>query len=738
MAREERMPPRRAGSALPRVSALHILTLVSLAVAHPLYDVLRHENHAPFFIAHQSSAVDIWLFVFFLSLVLPAVLFAPLWLLSLVLPGLARGLYALLLLVLFSAFFMPIPAKLLPGAGDLSIVLALAAGAIATLLYLVADRARTFVTFMSVGIVVSPLLFLSSASMKPFLAAPADGDFGVIPASDSRPDVVVIIFDELPLTSLLDGDREIDEGRYPNFQRLAATSTWYRNTTSVHYSTSGALSSLLVGGDFEKYRRRVHGNAPPPGGAVDRARVPSSLFSMLETDWRAFSIEPMTKLARETEDARAYVPPLSRRMRDLVVDSSILYGHLVAPGPVRSELPVIEGQWRDFLGAGSEPPKSVDWPYADLYEKSSGAKRFIDLLERRNAPSFYFLHLLLPHFPFLFNERGQIHFNKFRFMTMRLREATGSNGWPDETTANLAYQAHLLQLGFTDLLLGRILDRLEELDLFEESLVVVAADHGISFYWDSVGLPADKLARVQASDTLLVPLLIKLPGQVSGIISDRPVQTIDIVPTLADILEMEIDWEIDGVSALDDDPPARERFAYLPRRMTVESIVEPDHLSLKRKLELFGTRELDGIYRMGPRGGLVGRRVSSFPASISTATIKLNDPGLHRSDPKSSRLAAYVEGQIESLPENIGPRGLTIAVAIDGVIRSTTRTTSAAISTLTAEDTMTSGDDEGVYFLARVPPESFTGERNAITIHAVMEDDHGRPTALIQFTGRER
>ena len=55
-----------------RISILHIMTLFTLAVAHPLYDVLGHGDHLPFFIAHQSRALDIWLFVLFLSFVLPA------------------------------------------------------------------------------------------------------------------------------------------------------------------------------------------------------------------------------------------------------------------------------------------------------------------------------------------------------------------------------------------------------------------------------------------------------------------------------------------------------------------------------------------------------------------------------------------------------------------------------------------------------------------------------------------
>ena len=76
---------------LPRISVLHTMTLFTLATAHPLYEVLGHENHAPFFIVHQLRTIDMWLFVLILSFLLPVALYLALWLVNLILPRLARG-----------------------------------------------------------------------------------------------------------------------------------------------------------------------------------------------------------------------------------------------------------------------------------------------------------------------------------------------------------------------------------------------------------------------------------------------------------------------------------------------------------------------------------------------------------------------------------------------------------------------------------------------------------------------
>ncbi len=740
---EEPIALQTAGFSLSRITALHIMTLFTLAVAHPLYAVLGHADHLPFFIARQSRAIDLWLFVLFLSFLLPSALCLVLWLVKLLSPKLARGFYALLVALLLFATFLPIPERLGTETGSLTVALALVAAAIGTVVYVFSDWARTFVSFMSVAIVLSPLVFFSSASAKSFLSTPQARDYKLIPGATRLPNVVMIIFDELPLTSLLDEKQQIDAVRYPNFHRLAETATWYRNTTSIHFSTTHAVTSLLVGGEYQTYLKNVHRSGAPSSGSIDRERVPSSLFSLLESNYRVFAIELMTKLAPESEEASEYVPPLPERMRELAVDSSIVYGHIVTPMPFRRILPTMEGQWRAFLGGGSDPSSESSWPYVDSYKRLSSVKQFIDLLQKRNEPSFYFLHSLLPHFPFAYNERGQLHVSKFSFMTMHFREATGFNDWPDETTANLAYQAHLLQLSFTDLLLGIILDRLLELELFEDSLLIVTSDHGTSFYWDSAGLPPNRLAQVQASGTMNVPLMIKLPGQRKGRISDRLVQTIDIVPTIADVLQMKIPWEIGGVSALESTRPKPEKFAYLPGYMSFGSVVDPDNLSLKRKIELFGTHSLDGIYRSGPHKEMLGRSVTSFPSSNSTATIKLHDPERYRAvDPTGPRVPAYVEGQIENLPEDLEKSQLTIAVAVNGVIKGTTKTTRVAISSLRPqnrgqpqkESATITPDDGKVHFLVRVPPESFVKGKNEITVHAVFQTTQGEPPSLMDFS----
>ena len=50
--------------------------------------------------------------------------------------------------------------------------------------------------------------------------------------------------------------------------------------------------------------------------------------------------------------------------------------------------------------------------------------------------------------------------------------------------------------------------------------------------------------RENVSDVAWVPFFIKSPGQRAGHDSDEPVQLVDVLPTIADILDVHIPWRV--------------------------------------------------------------------------------------------------------------------------------------------------------------------------------------------------
>src|SRR5213075_2841412 len=106
---------------------------------------------------------------------------------------------------------------------------------------------------------------------------------------------------------------------------------------------------------------------------------------------------------------------------------------------------------------------------------------------------------------------------------------------------------HLLQTGFTDRLLGQVLARLHKTGLWDKALIVVTADHGISFRGGDL---RRRPSSTNLAELAFTPLFVKLPGLQRERVVNRHVVTVDILPTIADALGITIPWKTEGRSAL--------------------------------------------------------------------------------------------------------------------------------------------------------------------------------------------
>ena len=98
--------------------------------------------------------------------------------------------------------------------------------------------------------------------------------------------------------------------------------------------------------------------------------------------------------------------------------------------------------------------------------------------------------------------------------------------------ADALHQRHLLQVGFVDTLVGRLVARLRELGIYDRTLLIVTADHGASY---REGMPRRNATERNLADIVRVPLFIKRPGQKAGAVVDGVAESVDILPTIADV-----------------------------------------------------------------------------------------------------------------------------------------------------------------------------------------------------------
>ncbi|MFQ5524298.1 MAG: sulfatase-like hydrolase/transferase, partial [Acidimicrobiia bacterium] len=385
------------------------------------------------------------------------------------------------------------------------------------------------------------ILFVSTSASARLIWADSEpvAPSGVAVANPAP--LVLITLDEFPVASIMDPDGTINGALFPNFARLANQGTWYRNALSNSIATTQSVPAILTG----RMGRKELGPS-----AVD---YPENLFTLLNGAYEMHVVEWVTELCPQVvcPDFAGRAPA---RLASLLLDAGVVYGHLTLPPTARERLPSIDNAWKGFLGqarvpdvvGGVEVPGLPVPPAGQRSPWVGYLQRTINGIDRDAPATLHFVHLQAPHVPWSINPSGT-HYERPEEYTEV--EGVVNGHWVDEPDpALLGFQRHLYQLGFVDTMLGRLMDRLEEERLWDGAMVIVVADHGASFV---PGQHRRWPYEDNRDDLYRVPLFVKYPGEESGEVVNSPAFTIDIVPTIVDVLGVETDWEFDGISLLD-------------------------------------------------------------------------------------------------------------------------------------------------------------------------------------------
>ena len=679
--------------------SLHLFILFNLAIAQPLFDLLARS--APFFVAERSQPLDIILLVLLLTILMPSLFVVLEVMAGLLSQRLRNGLHTLFVAALLTVIALPafkrvddVPGiAVMAGAGLMGIL-----GAAA---YLRLDPVRQFLTFASIGLVVIPANFLLDSDISKIVFPNENSEEAVISVNSTIP-VVMVVFDELPVTSLMDENRQIDRIRYPNFANLADDAYWFRNATTVADMSYLAIPAILTG------------RIPNELGSPTLKDHPNNLFTLLGNSYEMRVFEGYTNLCPPklcSDSARA--PALADRMLSMLVDVELIYLHIVLPVEMTTRLPPIDSSWHDFI----EPTWKEDQQSSDRAQGkphytsfSRFVARFVDSIEYSDDPRLYFIHIRLPHVPWKYLPNGK------SIIPGDIRDADGpingligggmSGRWDsDDWLIAQEFQRHLLQLGFADKLLGDAIGRLETVGLYERSLVIVAGDHGASF---RAGEFRRRLSSNNLPDILPVPVIVKLPHQDRGVVSDRNVQTVDILPTIAEVLDVALPWSVDGRSLFDTSIPDRTELTVFDRkagRLIVAPVGVDMYETLDRKLRIFGSGErVDGLYRIGRYSRLVGQEAGNYPIDYAPdVRVWLDGGDLWQDvDLESEFVPARITGQVDTNTD--ARENLNLAVAINGTIQAVTRT-------------FVRGQD--IWFSAIVPERSFRNGYNSVELFVV-------------------
>jgi hypothetical protein len=663
--------------------------LSAFALAQPLLDILG--RNPAFFSVRRSSSASIVLFALFLVFVPPAVLLAIELLVRLVDRRAGEIVHLVFVAGLVAVIVLHALAHrdALSGAGALAV--AAAVGIAGALLYRRWRPAGSFLTVLAPAPLVFLALFLfdSDASKLVFVSHPHVQEARI----HSQTPVVLIVFDEFTPVALMNRAEHVDPARFPSFAALARDSTWYRSATTVQWLTEQAVPAVLTG-------------IMPP---LDQALLPvyadhpHNVFTLLDGSYRVRAVESLTQLCptKICGEVRGASPAaVSDATGSLANDAGIVYLHLLLPRPYSEEIPEISDSWGNF---GQREHRAAPRRVGGGAIEPCGRNvcRFASLFSSDKRPTLYVLHSLLPHVPYLYLPSGR----RYGVQAPALR-GIRNDVFAEEWPAEQGYERFLLQSEYTDRALGLIMRRLKAKGIYDRALVIVTADHGVSY---RVGEPRRLPTLGNLQDIAFVPLFVKLPHQHRARIDDGFARTIDIVPTIAHVLGARIPWHVDGQTLVGRRLPLEAKAELRlgggkVQREQLSILRARRHEALREQLARFGSRP-SSVYRVGPVPALIGRPLASLRIEPSP------DAGV---DLDGQELLSYVDRRTDFLPTWIQGR-LTgrhgqhepLAVAVNGRVEATTWTFEGV---------------DGTAFDAMVPERSLHNGRNDVQVLLIRPD----------------
>ncbi len=740
--RRRRAPDASGEGVSLAAGAAHIAGLWAFAIAQPIFDLVGGEP--AFLVAHRLSGLPLVALTFVLAVGGPLVLAAPTALHGLrsnrARPFRRLGVVWLHLTraVLAGAFALQLLHGL-PWLAALALAAALGAFVVAG-----SNRYRPLshlVAVTAVAALIAPGAFLLRPDIRGLISPESTTTFEPVsgiaeaPRIESTVPVVLIVFDELPLSSLQRRDGTIDTERYPSFAALAAEADWYRRAVTVAMQTFRAIPAILTG------------RLPDPDRDLrpDHRDQPENLFTWLAASggYRVVAQETLSRLCPPGICEVQALPPPWQRLALAVDDLSVVYGHLLLPPALSARLPEIGSAWTGFRRAAVGEQTAERRRGRGLQQNVPGlVDDFLERLGERGerGRSLHYLHLNLPHRPWKYLPSGREY---APVGAPLLPPGFGATTLPNEAGKIVpGLKRHLLQVGYADRVLGQVLDRLRRLGVYDRALIVVTADHGMSFR------PGERRRAATAKnveDVLEVPLFIKRPGRNEGAAFDHVVRTVDIVPTIADALGVEVPWPVDGRPVRDPAPRAVSVCCYADgeRRREFETDARRRQETLDRLDELFsqtpageiqdgrnGDTTSDpfaGVYAAGPRPQLIGRRAKELVATAPSSTESGTPPpriilaGRHAyADvrPDSGFVPSLVSGSIEPRVAD----GAELAVAVNGIVRAT-----AAVFT----------DRGASRFAALIPERRLPAGSHEIDVYAIAvgAGESGSDAATLRLLG---
>jgi len=406
--------------------------------------------------------------------------------------------------------------------------------------------------------------------------------------SADRPNVLLITTDQQHFETLGVVNDEIET---PNLDRLAGQGTLFDRTYCPNPTCTPTRASMITGKAPSQHGAWSLGTKLPEDEHVvgddfaaagyETGLIGKAHFQPLQSTEEYESLEAYPTL-QDLEFWRAFDGPFYGFDHVELARNHADEAHVGQHYAIWMEEQGVE--WRDWFRepTGNSEPQHGRWNIPEEYHYDAWiAERTNARLERhdeRDEPFFLWASFFDPHPPYLVpepwdemydpddltvpsKEPGEHEENPPHFRLTQEADPDFSE-WAESGQAMHGFHSHLhddeelardiaVYYGMTSLLdtyVGRILDRLEELGLAEDTVVVFTTDHG--HFYGQHGLTSK--GPFHYEDLIRVPTIVRYPGEVPAGRRSSALQSLtDLAPTLLSLCDVDVPRTMTGVDQSD-------------------------------------------------------------------------------------------------------------------------------------------------------------------------------------------
>jgi hypothetical protein len=623
---------------------LTYLALSTMAIAQPILDL--YGKNPTVFSAAKMSSLEVALFVLIIVLV-PALLALGLDRLTRFLGPKVNEATRLWIIAGFSFLLGIAVARWISVDGNIgAFSLGFLFAAVVPVAY---DRKKAirewsrWLSVLAVAVTASAVL-----QLQPILFQ-SDGPSSDAVIGNKDVSVLQVVFDEFPLYSLLSDDGTINAERYPGFAELARESTWYRNNVAESNFTHQAVPAILASA------------VPQQEGGPFLTQYPKNIFTLFAGKSSVGGIEPVTSLCPKsvcagTNETNALFE--FSRFKSFMRDAGYVYGQRVLPPALRKYVPSIEGTWGGFGAVANKFKEQFDvGALSQVDAIASGTRALVEESQTR----VQVVHALVPHAPWRITPDNRV---------APLSPSISTSNPESEDGVRDTYQTFLYQVAAADNAIADVISQLKKSGKWDTTMLVVTADHGISFVPTLPQRHTDFTEKETVSDIYRVPTFIKYPQQSQGVVSDCAMSNLDLLPTIIATTKTKTSWVFGGTSVATSCPAGRVRevvsatgettvmsggFEEVLERVAYYSDVVPNEGANRR------------VAAIGSSASLIGTRISSANenTSVSSWTINQKKSFTNVSNQRGAKVPSLVTGTVRlAAPLEAGTEGI---IAVDGV-----------------------------------------------------------------------